>query len=154
MTAIIEFITKFKTNLIIGALLLVGTILGVLAIYEKGRSDERTKQQLEIAKLRDSYKSREKAWIAEINQGNQKYEDTINGIGVKLADVLIWMQQRPARMPESSRPACKGATGAELSGPDADFLARESARADILQAALDRCQTYNDTVRDYIKSLK
>lgn len=46
-----------------------------------------------------------------------------------------------------SRANCKGASGAELSRPDAVFLTRLAARGDRLQAALDACYTYADTLK-------
>lgn len=45
------------------------------------------------------------------------------------------------RLPEAARPACNGATGAELSGPDGSFLAWESARANRFRADLETCQS-------------
>jgi hypothetical protein len=50
------------------------------------------------------------------------------------------LRNRPDRLPEASRPACAGATGAELSGRDAAFLERLAARADDIRAELKACQ--------------
>lgn len=50
------------------------------------------------------------------------------------------LRNRPERMPEAARPACAGATGAELSGRDAEFLTGLAARADELRAELGACQ--------------
>lgn len=47
-----------------------------------------------------------------------------------------------------SAPACKGATGAELSREDGEFLVGEAARADATRAALNQCYAQYDTVRD------
>ena len=52
------------------------------------------------------------------------------------------LRERAARLPEAARPACVGATGAELSQRDADFLVRQAARADELRAHLDACQAW------------
>lgn len=153
MAKILELIAKFKTDLIIGGVLLLACCLACYGIYHKGRVDERAAQESAIAKLKNEYESKESEWQSQVNQGNQKYEQALDGVGTKLADILIWMRNRPARLPETARTTCKGTTGAELSGPDAEFLARESARADGLKAALDRCQQYTDTVNDYLKSL-
>lgn len=61
-------------------------------------------------------------------------------VGDRLADALERLRQRPGRLPEATRAACEGATGAQLSGPDAGFLEREAARADQLRAELGACQ--------------
>lgn len=74
----------------------------------------------------------------------QEIEDAkdrqLRAVSAQLADALVQLRNRPERLPEASRAACSGATGAELSGPDAGFLVREAARADELRAALDACQ--------------
>lgn len=49
--------------------------------------------------------------------------------------------ERPAVPASGAATACQaGATGAELSRPDAEFLVGEAARADAIRAALERCQ--------------
>lgn len=73
-----------------------------------------------------------------------RYESQLRSISGRLADALVSLHNRPARLPEPARAACAGATGAELSGPDAAFLEREAARADTLRAALARCQGQTD----------
>lgn len=60
-------------------------------------------------------------------------------VGRLTAD-LASLRNRPDRLPEASRSACSGATGAELSRRDAEFLTGLAARADDLRAALDACQ--------------
>lgn len=59
-----------------------------------------------------------------------------NARGDALADEL---RTRPNRLPEASRTACKGSTGAELSGPDGQFLARFATRAQLVQEQLEAC---------------
>lgn len=68
-------------------------------------------------------------------------------INERLADALERLRERPARLPEPARVTCQGATGAELSGPDAGFLQREAARADSLREALRECYAWVDAVR-------
>lgn len=61
------------------------------------------------------------------------------------------LRNRPERrietVPGDPATGCKGATGAELSGPDARFLVRLAARADQHRAALASCYEYADSVR-------
>lgn len=49
--------------------------------------------------------------------------------------------------------ACKGATGSELSRPDAGFLSEQAARADRLRAALAQCYDQYDKARDALEKL-
>lgn len=72
------------------------------------------------------------------------YEDRIRSISRQRDAVAASLRDRPERaaVPASSpaAQACAGATGAQLSRPDATFLAGLAARADELRAALERCQ--------------
>lgn len=62
------------------------------------------------------------------------------------------MRQRAERRPAPSGGAaeaattCQGATGAELSRPDAEFLIREATRANVQRAALAACYKAYDEV--------
>lgn len=71
---------------------------------------------------------------------------SIRRIDARLADALGELRSRPERLPGAGDcqavPSCQGATGAELSGPDAAFLVREAARAERQRAALKAC--YDD----------
>lgn len=60
-------------------------------------------------------------------------------------DSLRHRPERPADLPEAPRADCAGATGAELSRPDAEFLSRQAARADEIRAGLDACYRHVDT---------
>lgn len=71
----------------------------------------------------------------------------IRAINSKLSSTLEQLRQRPERLPDPPA-ACAGTTGAELSRPDADFLAREAARADRLRQALAACYQLYDEVRN------
>lgn len=82
------------------------------------------------------------------NAALKKQNEELAGINARLIDDVARLQQRPARpsLSEAGRPACSGASGAELSGPDAGFLAREAARADRLRAALTACYSIIDHI--------
>lgn len=78
--------------------------------------------------------------VQEIQDGK---DAVLRRTGARLADALEQLRNRPERpadMPEAGRAACAGSTGAELSRPDAAFLEREAARADVLRAELGACQ--------------
>lgn len=77
-----------------------------------------------------------------------------------LADALDRLHNRPARPGASDLPPDTGAgpatgcTGASLYKPDAEFLARESARADKLLADLGQCQVAYTNARAAIGAVK
>ncbi len=108
-------------------------------------------------------------WKAKINQERaesqaaarateQRHQEAANAIARRHAnnvstirrnldialDSLRDRPDRPAGVPEATRPGCAGSTGAELSRPDAEFLVREAARADDIRAGLDACYRHVD----------
>lgn len=87
---------------------------------------------------------------ADIEKVKNEEIATVRGA---LAAANARVQNRPDRQPAPASgvpratPACRGATGAELSRPDAEFLNGEAARADELRAALSACyRAYNSMV--------
>ena len=67
-----------------------------------------------------------------------RQRDEIKTLNIGLERTLGELRQRPARLPDPPA-ACQGTTGAELSRQDAEFLAREAARADKLRISLETC---------------
>ena len=71
------------------------------------------------------------------------------GVNDRLSADIERLRNRPPRtirVPTASGAECTGATGAELSGPDAEFLARLAAEADRLRAGLRACYQYADAI--------
>lgn len=65
-----------------------------------------------------------------------------------LDTALNGLRDRPERhLPNDPGAVCKGASGAELSRPDAVFLTRLAARGDRLQVALEACYAYADSLK-------
>ena len=58
---------------------------------------------------------------------------------------LRYRPERPADLPTVSVARCTGATGAELSRSDAEFLVGEAARADEIRAGLAACYAVIDS---------
>lgn len=78
----------------------------------------------------------------KVNEALREQNSALAGVADKLRLELGRMRNRPERptvVPEVPRSACEGSTGAELSRPDAEFLAREAARADEIRAGLVAC---------------
>lgn len=72
----------------------------------------------------------------------------IKAIRTELDRALVELRKRPSRVPVPNAPSpSKGATGADLSREDAEFLIREAARADGLVAQLQYCYRMYDEAR-------
>lgn len=72
-------------------------------------------------------------------------------INDRLHSDLIGLRNRPERtagLPSAAGPGCKGATGAELSRPDSEFLSWEAARADEIRAGLIACYAVIDASKN------
>ena len=69
----------------------------------------------------------------------------LRGVAADRDRIAAELRSRPPRrLPVDPGAAgrCDGASGAELSAPDAQFLAGESARADAIAVRLQACQAY------------
>jgi hypothetical protein len=120
----------------------------------KGSNAADTRWTAKIEKERaDSFKA-----AREIERNLQeKYDAVAKKQAARLADTrrnldialdgLRDRPERPAGMPEGARTGCAGGTGAELSRPDGEFLAREAARADGIRAGLEACYSVIDKVK-------
>jgi hypothetical protein len=93
----------------------------------------------------------ESEWQDKFNFNARHLTNEINTIAADrdraVAAELRKRSARPAGVSETPRPECSGGTGAELSGADAEFLVRESARADKQRAALMACYSAIDSLR-------
>lgn len=93
-----------------------------LAAYAENRRIEQRRQSMagEITKAKD---------------------EKIRNINDRLLAALGELRNRPERRSPAAVDTadCKGATGAELSRPDSEFLERLAARADTIRAGLEAC---------------
>lgn len=101
-------------------------------------------------RLRDYGELVEQLRVQEYER-QETYEQRISTVGSQRDAAFASLRDRPERpaVPASggAAEACKGATGRELSRPDAALLVGLAARADELRAALERCQG-GDLVQD------
>ena len=93
-----------------------------------------------LVKAHQAVLTQEREWARLVKGTTDARDMEVRAIRRRLDDALERLRQRPERLPEAARPACEGATGAELSGRDAAFLERLSARADAIRAELKSCQ--------------
>lgn len=98
-------------------------------------------------------RNKEQAWAERLGKTEQEKQDEIDRVRAAGAAAIAGLQNRPDRKPAgasgvpTAAPACQGATGAELSRPDGEFLAGLAQRADEQRAALTACYSAYDAVR-------
>ncbi len=113
---------------------------------------ERQRAEIRAADERDA-RELEQKWAARLGQVEQEKTDENNRIAARYVAQLDSLRQRADRRPAptsgvpETTTSCAGATGAELSRPDAEFLIGESARADRQRAALAACYGAYDALR-------
>ena len=70
---------------------------------------------------------------------NGALQDELKTVRDRASDLADELRKRPDRLPPAARAACKGSTGAELSGRDAAAFARLGDRARAIQLELQAC---------------
>ena len=115
---------------------------------------ERAQLAEEHAKAMAAAREKEQALQANADQLRQEKDDEIRTINARAAAIADSLRKRPARAEASAVSGAAGSgcpapvcTGAGLSREDAEFLAREAARADELRAALNQCVRQYQTLR-------
>ena len=130
---------------------LAGAVVAIALLggaYFKGSHDANAKWEAEAAASKIVAQQQEAAWAESMQRVRVQHEQEKAVVQSRLNIALNGLRDRPAvRLPEAARAACAGATGAELSRPDSEFLIREAARADSLAGDLRACKRYIDTVR-------
>ena len=89
------------------------------------------------------------------DKAQEATSEQIKTLNSSLASAIVGLRNRPTRPDSGSVPvnpgAGRGCTGAELYKPDAEFLAREAARADALQIELKLCYDRYQAARNALK---
>jgi hypothetical protein len=95
----------------------------------------------EVGRVYQEARNREKSLLEASERAKRSRDEQIRTITKRLNTAIDELQQRPPR--SASNPtdttSCSGATGAELSREDAEFLSREAARADTVVEQLNYC---------------
>lgn len=107
------------------------------------------KIQTERAKAEAEARATEQRQQEAANAIARRHNAEVSTVRRNLDLALDSLRNRPDRpaagMPEAAQADCEGGTGAELFRTDAEFLAREAARADEQRAGLDACYRHVDT---------
>lgn len=110
----------------------------------------KAKVNAEQLKATQEARTKEQMWQGVVNETAKNYQAKLAGVRRALGDDLERLRsraERPAAVPDHPRTDCQGATGAELSRGDAEFLSREAARADEQRAGLAACYEYADALK-------
>ena len=118
---------------------------------------DRAKQEIEAhyaevaRKAEAGYRERERTHTADLSAITQRTTDETRALAATVARLVGELRNRPERPAGGAMPtggagpvAC---TGAQLYRSDAQFLVRESSRADRLLADLGQCQAQYDKAR-------
>jgi hypothetical protein len=131
-------------------------------IYDRGAEHvqkqwdaEKAAQASESAKVASDALATTKSLQASADRDKETKNAQIATLNASLASAIAGLSNRPARPDPGSVPsnpsARGGCTGAELYKPDAEFLTREAARGDALQAELQLCYSRYRAAREALK---
>lgn len=101
------------------------------------------------ARVLQEARNREKSLLEASEAIRRDRDGKVKDLNTKLSTALSELQLRKKR--DSSNPtdtaSCSGATGANLSKEDAEFLAREASRADTVVENLNYCIAQYNSLR-------
>lgn len=87
-------------------------------------------------------------WQTNTEALREVKDEEIARIARERDDALLRLRNRPGRMPEAASASCQGATGAQLSSPDAGFLVGLAAEGARIAAELEECQGWVAAVKE------
>jgi hypothetical protein len=129
-----------------GSVALAIALAGATGFYQ-GSKHEKANEAVRLAQQGADARAKEQATAKTTFRLQEVRDGEDIRINDRLADALQRLRNHPAeRMSPAATPASAGATGRELSGPDAGFLERLAARGDRLRADLETCRGWIETV--------
>ena len=122
-------------------LVAVAVLCGGIVI---GSDHEKAKATTAILKAQQEARETEAKWQINLEAQNELHAEEIDRINTARLTAERGLRNRAGRMPAPSASAADaaGATGRELSRPDAEFLAGLAADADRTAADLRACQAW------------
>lgn len=140
-------------GIVLGAYADHTVMAGRIAKIEKGHADV----MRQLAEVHDAdqleARTKEQTWAQRVGQVEQEKTNENARIAARYAAQLDGLRQRAERRPTPSggmletTATCAGATGAELSRPDATVLIGIAQRADQQRAALAACYGAYDALK-------
>lgn len=120
----------------------------LLASFALGWHFCNERQAAKRLELIEEARQTEAKWQTNTEALQEVKDAEIARIARERDDALRRVRDRPGRVPSASAPSCEGATGAQLSGPDAGFLVGLASEAARVSAELEECRGWIETVRD------
>lgn len=141
------------TYKLIAAALLAAALIAAYAGWANHQQgigyDRRQAEQTaaDLAATKENFLTSERRAVAAAAITKAK-DDQVRSINSRLLVALDELRNRPERRSTTANNPtdCKGATGAELSRPDSEFLERLAARADTIRAGLEACERSYDSL--------
>lgn len=124
-----------------GSLALLAALGGPACLYA-GYSFEHDRGKVALAKSVDKAREAEANWQIAAEAITEVHTDELRRIAADHVRDLDGLRSRSARLPETSRSACNGATGSQLSRDDAAFLVGFAAERDAEASDLRACQAW------------
>jgi hypothetical protein len=122
------------------AIMAVGAIILFCGGFVNGCSYQQSKAEKVVREKEHEYQT-------ATDRIRKDKDEKINTINNQLADAISELRKRPSRSSEASDgSAPKGCNGSQLYSEDAEFLIRESARAEKVRVALLSCYQQYDEV--------
>lgn len=139
---------------VLALLAAIAALLGALwwygsSKYDEGYQEARNEYNRAALKAQEQAIAKQQELINAADKTRKAKDAQIASINARHAAELGRLRDRPERRTElSGAPRdCSGATGAELSRRDGEFLAGLAARADKLRAALSQCYSDYEAIR-------
>lgn len=162
---IFDLLGGWQTKLVILAIVLISLFAWHKVLVNKAVTEAVAEIELNLAK--ENFKLKERSLNAQIAlqesfDNIQKEKDAkIKTLNARVASLTRSLQERPSR-PEPSgvsddsrvEETPKGATGAQLYRQDGEFLARESARAELIKEELLTCYKSYDAAKEALDKYK
>ena len=130
-----------------------GHVAGSASVHQAW-DREKAEQLAQHAAQQQAAREAQQQWQANADRLRQEKDREIRHLNARAAALAHSLRERPERAVGGAVPATAGAgssgagcTGAELSRPDAEFLAGEAARADELRVALGQCLEQYESLR-------
>lgn len=131
-----------------------GYALGAASVQQQW-DKEKAMQMADHAAAQDAVRKKEQAWQASTDLLRQEKDREIRNAHARATALANSLRDRPERAAAGSTVSgAAGAgsagtvcTGAELSRSDAEFLAREAARADELRSSLRQCLSQYESLK-------
>lgn len=119
-------------------------------LFAAGWQTNQWRWEAKYAEQLERARDNEQALQAAMDAATRQHVEEMRSIAVQRDAAIDRLRQRAERLPESSRLACEGSTGRELSRQDAEFLVRFAADAEQHRQGAMNCYAAYDQIKEAI----